>query len=362
MAGRPLFSWVLTEAIFSKLDTVYVYTDDEVVEAYIKANYQWTDKVEVMQRGAHTATDDASTEAAILEFCETMKYNFDTFCLLQATSPLTHSEDINACLEKQASGYDSVLSAVRTHRFSWNEDGTAKNYDYTNRPRRQDFEGLLIENGAVYISSAQALKNSGNRLSGKIGLVEMSADSYHEIDEESDWQLVEQLLLDRLKKGKQQSRISYLILDVDGVFTSGHVSYTEDGELTKEFDMRDGMGLEIIRELGVEVMVMTSEDSALVASRMNKLKIEHVFMGVKDKYSRMQRLMRDMKITPGDIAYVGDDINDLATMCTVGWSMAPNNAMNIIKQHADMILNESGGAGAIREACEFIIKYNKRYE
>lgn len=362
MAGRPLFSWVLSEAIFSNLDEIFVYTDDEVIEAYIKANYQWTDKVTVMQRGAQTATDDASTESAILEFSEQVKYNFDTFCLLQATSPLTRSQDINACLEKQLSGYDSVLSAVRTHRFSWNEDGTPVNYDPLKRPRRQDFDGLLIENGAVYVSSKDALKASGNRLSGKIGLVEMEGDSYHEIDEESDWQLVEQLLLDRLKRAKQQSRISHMILDVDGVFTSGHVSYSEDGELTKEFDMRDGMGLEIIRELGVEIMVMTSEDSALVASRMRKLKIQHVFMGVKDKYSRLQCLMRDMELSTGEIAYLGDDINDLATMCTVGWSMAPNNAMNIIKQHADMILNHSGGAGAIREACEFIIKYNKRYE
>ena len=362
MAGRPLFCWVLTEAIFSDLDTIYIYTDDDIVRAYVDANFQWTDKVRVMQRGEDTATDEASTESAIVEFCEKVKYDFSVFCLLQATSPMTTADDINRALARLDEGYDSALSVVRTHRFSWSEDGNALNYDPAKRPRRQDFDGMLIENGAVYATAKKVLIKNKNRISGSIGLVEMDIDSYHEIDEENDWQLVESLLLDRLKRNKSQARISHIVLDVDGVFTSGHVSYSEDGELSKAFDMRDGMGLEIIRELGVTVMVMTSENSPLVASRMQKLNIEHVFLGVKDKYSRMQRLFGEMELTPESIAYIGDDVNDLATMCTVGWSMAPNNAMDVIKRHADMVLNKPGGGGAIREACEFIMKYNKRYE
>ena len=362
MAGRPLFSWVLTEAIFSELDEIVVYTDDEFINAYITENYQWTDKVKVMERSVATATDTASTESAILEYCEKSSYDFDVFCLMQATSPFTTAEDINNCLKKQSNGYDSVLSVVKTHRFSWDANGAPLNYDFNNRPRRQDFEGLLIENGAVYVTSKEALQKSKNRISGSIGLVEMHEDSYHEIDSETDWKMVEQLLIDRLIRSKTSIPITHLVLDVDGVFTDGKVSYSENGELSKNFDMRDGMGLEVIRELGITVMVMTSENSPLVAARMKKLKIEDVFLGVKDKYSRMRRLLMESDLNAGNIAYLGDDINDLATMCMVGWSMAPNNAMTIIKKHADMTLTKEGGAGAIREACDLLIKYNKRYE
>ncbi|MEW4925263.1 HAD hydrolase family protein [Algibacter sp. 2305UL17-15] len=362
MAGRPLFSWVLTEAIFSNLDEIVVYTDDTIVANYIRENYNWTDKVVVMARSTESAEDTASTEFAILEYCEKIDYNFDTFCLLQATSPLTTYQDINASLSKLSEGFDAALSVVKTHRFAWQSNGTPINYDYNNRPRRQDFEGLLIENGAVYVTSKKALQKSNNRISGNIAIVEMPEDSYHEIDDETDWKMVEQLLIDRLIRTKTSKPITHLFLDVDGVFTDGKVAFTEKGELSKNFDMRDGMGLEIIRELGVEVIVMTSENSPLVAARMKKLKINDVYLGVKDKYAQMLQLVEKYKIDTGNIAYLGDDINDLATMCFVGWSMAPNNAMTVIKRYSDIVLNSNGGSGAIREACDLIIKYNKRYE
>lgn len=362
MAGRPLFSWVLTEAIFSNLNEIVVYTDDEFITSYISENYKWTDKLTVMERSVESAADTASTELAIIEYCEKVSYDFDTFCLLQATSPLTTFQDINACLKKQSEDCDSVLTVVKTHRFSWDSKGSPLNYDFNNRPRRQDFEGLLIENGAVYVTSKNALLKSKNRISGNIGLVEMPEDSYHEIDSESDWKLVEQLLIDRLIRSKKSKAITHLILDVDGVFTDGKVTYTENGELSKSFDMRDGMGLEMIRELGIHVMVMTSENSPLVAARMKKLQIVDVFLGVKDKYGQMRFLLQKYNIDAGNIAYLGDDINDLASMCLVGWSLAPNNAMTIIKKYADITLNKEGGSGAIREACDLLIKNNKRYE
>jgi len=126
--------------------------------------------------------------------------------------------------------------------------------------------------------------------------------------------------------------------------------------------MRDGMGLEIIREHNVEVIVMTSEQSEIVAQRMKKLKINDVFLAVKDKFSLLNQIILDKSISMGNIAYVGDDVNDLANICSVGWSLTPNNAMQIVKQHADIVLTENSVNGAIREACEFIIKYNKRYK
>jgi len=361
LVGRPLFSWVLSEAILSNLDEVYVFTDDVEIINYVNREYAWTPKVKTALRSEESATDTASTENAMIEFVESVTADFEILCLLQATSPFTRATDINAVLKKVIEGQDAALTVVNTHRFTWNADGTPQNYNVFQRPRRQDFEGLLIENGAVYATTKKAFLETKNRVSGSIGLVNMSEDSLTEIDSISDWLIVENLLIQRLKREKLQQRIDYLVLDVDGVFTDGRVAYNKNGEDFKVFDMRDGMGLEILRQNNVKIIVLTSEDSELVAQRMRKLQIEDTFLAVKDKYSFLQNYLQTRRITKGALAYVGDDVNDMANMCSVGWSFAPANAVNTIKQNADFVLTNISGAGAIREVCEWIMKYNVRY-
>lgn len=361
MVGRPLFTWVLGEALHSNLDEIYIYTDDQSILDFISKEYHYTDKIKGLLRSDSSATDTASTESAMLEFAEKINYNFDVFCLLQATSPFATAQDINNCLEELNKGKDSALTVVNTHRFLWNADGTSINYNPNNRPRRQDFEGLLIENGAVYTCNKQVLQENKNRLGINIGVVKMPEDSLHEIDSESDWIVVENLLIERQKQLKKSEKITHLVLDVDGVFTNGKISYTKDGEHTKSFDMRDGMGLEILRQFGVEIIIMTSEQSELVAKRMEKLQIKQVCLGVKDKYTLLKTLSIEQNFSLNNVAYVGDDVNDMANICSVGWSFAPQNAMREIKTNADVVLSKPSGAGAIREACYFISNYNKRY-
>ncbi len=362
LLGRPLFCWVLTEAVFSQLDEIVVYTDDLEIISFIKKEYNWTSKIRVAERTAESATDAAATEKAIFDFLNIHEADFDIFCLLQATSPFTKSKDINRCLDKVLQGSDSALSVVKTHRFIWNQEGEPLNYKPEDRPRRQDFEGLLVENGAIYCTLKETLLKSKCRISGNIAPVEMSHLSYTEIDTEADWNIVEQLMADDLRGRKKTGRITQLVLDVDGVFTDGKVLYSENGELAKSFDMRDGMGLEILRQHEVEVAVMTSEKSALVAARMKKLNIDKVYLGVKDKFGFLQQLLIHNGLKTENLAYLGDDINDMANMCRVGWSLAPANAMEEIKKIADINLSSASGAGAIREACHFILKYNKRFD
>ncbi|WP_124980920.1 acylneuraminate cytidylyltransferase [Nonlabens xiamenensis] len=361
LLGRPLFCWALSAAIASTLEDVYIYTDDEDILAFVKKEYHWTTKVHAVKRLASNATDTASTESAMADFIRDEDPDFEVFCLLQATSPFTTSKDINLCLQQLQEGKDSAMTVVKTHRFTWNADGTPQNYDLYKRPRRQDFEGLLLENGAVYLTLKEKWFESKNRVSGDIGLVHMPEDSLTEIDSLTDWSIVEQLLAERLKWKKGNAPISHLILDVDGVFTDGCVYFGADGELMKKFDMRDGMGLEILRQQNIKVMVMTSEDSPIVASRMKKLKIDDVFMGVKDKFSLLSRIAHDRQLSFSSMAYIGDDVNDLANICAVGWSFTPANATAAVKNHADVILQHESAAGAIREACGFIERYNQRF-
>lgn len=362
LLGRPLFTWVLTEALLSNLDLVYVFTDDLDIIAYIETHFKWSEKIRCIERSAENAEDTSSTEAAMLEFCSIVKQEFDIFCLLQATSPLTKRCDINNALAALISNnYDSLLSVVNTHRFVWGKDSSPINYDYKNRPRRQDFDGLRIENGAIYCSLKTALLSSKNRLSGTIGMYEMPEETLVEIDSLTDWKIIEQLLLANFKINKSAKRIKQLVLDVDGVFTDGKVTFNKDGEFSKTFDMRDGMGLEILREHEVNLIVMTSENSDVVKQRMKKLNIENVYLGVKDKYSLLEYLCAKQNIPASEIAYIGDDVNDLSNMVKVGWSFCPANGKKEIKYHADVVLNHNSSEGAIREAAEFIINYNLRF-
>lgn len=362
LLGRPLFTWVLTEAIFSSLDEIYVFTDDDEIIEFVTTNFKWSSKIKAVKRSSQNASDTASTEDAILEFVDTIKHDFDTFCLLQATSPLTKRAHIDAALKKiDNENFNAVLSVVNTNRFIWSKKGEPLNYNFKKRPRRQEFEGLLIENGAIYCTKKLDLIKSKNRISGNIGIIEMPEETLVEIDSETDWQVIEQLLISNFKRQKSTQRIKYLILDVDGVFTDGNITFNKDGEFSKNFDMRDGMGLEILRQHNVFIIVMTSENSEVVRQRMLKLKIEDVFLGVKDKYSCLENICLKRKISPTEIAYIGDDVNDMSNMLRSGWSFCPANATKNIKYHSDFLLNSESGKGAIREASEFIINYNLRF-
>ena len=360
LLGRPLFTWVLWEALKSNLDEVYVFTDDEWIEEYVKDEYNG--KAKVIKRSYESATDIASTELALREFVQKINDSYDILCLIQATSPLTRSQDINNILDKIIiEGFDSALTIVENKRFIWSKSGRPMNYDYNNRPRRQEFEGLFVENGAVYATTKKQFEKSGTRVGDNIGLVKMSEVTLIEIDEIADWLVVEKLLEYRLRNNKKLgNKIKAIFFDVDGVFTSGRVFFSKSGELLKEFSVRDGMGLSLLRESGVEVFVITSENSEIVKSRMKKLKIENYYLNIKDKYAKVEEILANINMQRAEIAYIGDDINDLPNLLSAGWSFCPRDAMKEVKIAADVILHSNGGREAVRETIDFVLKFNQR--
>jgi N-acylneuraminate cytidylyltransferase len=198
-AGKPLVCWVLEAALGCPgINEVFVATDGDEIAAVVRQYFE--KRVTIISRSQASVSDCASSEIALLEFCN--NFNFDNVFLIQATSPLLRSIDLVRAIEKFSSGeYDSLLSVVRQKRFIWSVDnhGYAKsvNYDPFQRPRRQDWDGFFVENGAFYFSSREAILRHECRLSGKIGIYEMPEESYNEIDEAYDWVIVEQLLLKR---------------------------------------------------------------------------------------------------------------------------------------------------------------------
>ena len=196
--GKPLVYWVLKSAVESKnLEKIVVATDSETIKSTVLGF--GFDKVEVYDRRPENAQDTSSTESVMLEYIESAGLDSeDKFVLIQATSPLLKSEYIDEMFDYlQDSDADSVFSGVREKQFHWieTENGIEPiNYDYRNRPRRQEFRGIIAENGACYINSVGNILRDKCRLSGKIVAYEMPSNTAYEIDEESDWLIVETIM------------------------------------------------------------------------------------------------------------------------------------------------------------------------
>lgn len=195
LSGKPLVYWTTKAANDAKcIDKVIVATDSiEIKKTVEEFNLE---KVEIYNRDEENAQDTSSTESVMLEYIKNTDLQpNDKFFLIQATSPLLKTKHIDEMYQKYLNdNADSGLSCVRTKRFFWSEDGKALNYDYTNRPRRQDFNGLMMENGACYINSVENIQRDKNRLSGKISIYEMPEYTSFEIDEPDDFLIIEKLM------------------------------------------------------------------------------------------------------------------------------------------------------------------------
>ncbi len=162
--------------------------------------------------------------------------------------------------------------------------------------------------------------------------------------------------------GSNAHRIRLLLTDCDGVLTDGGVYYSARGEEMKRFSIRDGMGVERLRKLAdIEVGIITGEKSGPVIKRAEKLQITELHLAVKDKVAVLDEILARRNLTAEQVAYIGDDTNDLEIMGRVGLSACPADATHFAQQVADYICANSGGHGAFREFAEFIIESNGKY-
>ena len=360
IAGKPLVYWTAKAANDCELiDKVYVATDSDKIKEVVKGLK--LDKVEVIGRSSDNASDTASTESVMLEFAA--GYEFDNIVLIQATSPLLTSADLRGGFEVYANrDTDSVLSVVRQKRFQWkiNKDEfvVPVNYDIYHRPRRQEFDGFLVENGAFYITGKELLLKSKNRISGNIRAYEMDETTYLEIDEPGDWEVIEKLLKDRNRKDEMElPEIKMFLADCDGCLTDGGMYYSENGDELKRFNTLDGMGFRLLRERGILTGIITGENRELNRRRMKKLELDIYEEGVTDKLAVVKRLCEKYNISLQNVAYVGDDINDLAVIRAVGFGFSVPNGIQEVKEAARCVVRRSGGQGAVREAADMILNH-----
>ena len=193
--GKPLVNWYIEE--LNKCEAVQrivVATDSEPIRETVKKI--GSQKVEIFDRSPENARDTSSTESVMLEYLSSAGAPASgEFMLCQATSPYIRTAQLQQAIDRfYESGKDSLLSCSLQKKFYWSHEGKPLNYDPLNRPRRQDFNGMLVENGAFYLSTCDTIRKNACRISGSVEVFELPEYFLFEIDEPADWEIAEALM------------------------------------------------------------------------------------------------------------------------------------------------------------------------
>lgn len=156
--------------------------------------------------------------------------------------------------------------------------------------------------------------------------------------------------------------IQLLLLDVDGVLTDGSITYGNSGTELKAFNIKDGFGIRLLREAGVEVGIITARRSEAVERRAQDLKLAHLYQGVGNKIEAFAEILAAQKLTPQQVAYMGDDWLDLPLLSRVGLAVTVADGVAEVKAVAHYVTKQNGGRGAVRELCELIIEAKEKRE
>ncbi|MGN7979183.1 cytidylyltransferase domain-containing protein [Microbacterium sp. 22195] len=383
VGGVPLVERAVRAAsAASGVDLVVVSTDDDAIAAVAEGA-----GARVVARPAELSGDTASSESALLHALDVLEAEgarVGTVVFVQATSPFIPSEGIAEAVDQIVSGrFDSVFSAYETYGFLWrrNAEGRAAaiNHDAAHRPRRQDREPHYLETGAFYAFDAVGFRRFQHRFFGQVGIVEVPESSAVEIDDEQQLALAEALAAASAVPGCavahspadphspadvgpepcEESRIcgdvpitaSVLVTDFDGVHTDDTATVDSEGRESVRVSREDGMGVSRLRRAGIPMLILSTEQNPVVARRAEKLQVP-VLHGIDDKASALAAWAAEHGIRLADIAYVGNDVNDLGALSIVGWPIAVANAHPRVKAAARVVLSRRGGEGAVREVIE----------
>ena len=158
---------------------------------------------------------------------------------------------------------------------------------------------------------------------------------------------------------KNLSRIKIVLTDVDGVLTDGGMYYSKQGDVMKKFHTRDGMGVTLLRKKDIPTIIVTKEQTEIVKQWSKKMKIKELFDGIKNKELILDKVCKKYKISSKEVAYIGDDVNDLGLLKKVGFSACPKDGIEEVKKICDYTCKAVGGNGVLREIADLILK-NKR--
>ncbi|GAB3737765.1 cytidylyltransferase domain-containing protein [Nocardiopsis nanhaiensis] len=342
------------------VDETVVSTDHErIAEAAVGAGAR------VLPRPANLGGDTVSSEAVLLHTLDTLEDSDgaapDVIVFVQCTSPFISPADLDSAVRRILDGdADSVFSATETHAFLWRPTPAGArgvNHEHTHRPRRQDRDPQFQETGAFYAMRAQGLRAHRHRFFGRIAAEEVSPLHGFEVDVPDDLRLVRGLapLAD---PERAPVDVDAVVTDFDGVHTDDRAAVTESGGESVTVSRSDGMGVKLLREAGVRVLILSTEENPVVCARADKLKTP-VLHGLSDKRTALAEWLAEENLDPARVAYVGNDVNDLGCLSLVGWPVAVPDSHPEVLAAARVVLDRKGGDGAVRELCERVLKARK---
>ncbi|XP_041635749.1 N-acylneuraminate cytidylyltransferase A [Cheilinus undulatus] len=362
LAGVPLIGWVLRAAVDSELfDSVWVSTDHDEIEKVAKA---WGAKVH--RRSPEVSRDSSSSLETIQEFVR-LNPEVDVICHIQATSPCLHPFHLKGALEMiTKKGYDSVFAVVRRHQFRWmeikrgsNEMTKPFNIDPLHRPRRQDWDGELCENGSFYFATKELLVTQGVMQGGKITYFEMMPEYSVDIDVDIDWPVAEQRVLRYGYFGRDIPEMVHLLFcNVSGCLTEGRIFLSASGEEMVSINTRDTMGIRMLQKEGVEVVLLTSSVDPVsqgLADKLAKRTGCEVIQVGDEPLDSLKLMVGQRNLNWKDVAYMGNDKQDVNCLNLAGLSAVPRDAPVVAINAAKYTCHSQGGKGAMREFAEHIL-------
>lgn len=357
--GKPLSFWVLNELQKSVVDKIFFLTDSFKIAHIVREFNLPKIQIDLVQE----MNDQSMTDDVIYKYIKNNELSFNEYShilIAQVTSPLVSYKDYNIAIENLSKGYNTVISSAQGIKFYWNL--TTKepiNHPKDKRLRRQDYFNNVYENGAFYLTDLKMFMKSKYRVNGNIDFHIMPEYTGFEIDNDADWIICENLYRKYLYKPfLYKNAIKLLVCDIDGVMTDGGVYLNRKGEEIKKFNVKDGHGFRLLKNLGIKIAIITSGKSDIHTFRFLKknIKVDYLIENEYNKFQVLNQICELENLSLDQVAYIGDDIIDEDCLKNVGLAVCPNDANEKVKKlHNIFVLNKKGGEGCVRELIDLLL-------
>ncbi|MCL6281008.1 MULTISPECIES: acylneuraminate cytidylyltransferase [Streptomyces] len=368
VGGVPLVARAVHACRTARLvSEVLVSTDDPAIAEAARAAGATT-----VERPAPLSGDTATSEAAVLHALDTDEARHgrlaDVVLLVQCTSPFLTADDVDGVTAAVLEGADTAVTAAHFHGFLWRDlatgatpsSGHGVNHDAAHRPRRQDRPEDLLETGAAYAMRGDGFRAVRHRFFGRTALVRTDPARVLEIDDPHDLARARALapLLDRNEapgaRRPGPGDVDAVVLDFDGTQTDDTVQIDAEGRERVSVHRGDGLGIAALRDAGIPLLILSTEQNPVVTARARKLRIP-VLHGVDRKDEALKQWCDEQGVDPARVLYAGNDANDLPCFALAGWPVAVASAHEPVRRAARAVTTAPGGRGAVREIASWLL-------
>ena len=376
-AGYPLIAYSIAAALQAETVTrVLVTTDDEEIAEVARHYGAETPFLRPAELAGDHTLDLPVFQHALKWLAEREEYHPDALVHLRPTTPLRPPDlvdrSVRILLEHPEA--DSVRGLTPAHQNPfkmWLMDAeekpirplmTVPGIDEPYNAPRQSLPTAFAHNGLIDIIRTQTILKL-NSMSGQTILPVLFDPAYSaDLDTPDDWRRAEERILrggplmvwPGAPRRPRPEKVELLVLDFDGVLTDNRVWVDQDGREMVAANRSDSLWLNMLREKGVQVFVISKETNPVVAARCRKMNVPYI-QGEDSKATALKKLLADQNVHPAQAVYCGNDVNDLPCFPLVGWAVAVADSVPDVVRQADFVLSRTGGHGAVRELCELIL-------